>query len=85
MVVTSQFPMMGCKKANSDDFRSANTALNWFENVTHLQNTKSIDLSKKLLIKDSKSAKQMKGRRIFLKYCDSKKSLINTQGGQLYK
>ena len=55
MVVTSQFPMMGCKKANSDDFRLANTALNWFENATYLQD---IYFSKKLLIKESKSAKK---------------------------
>ena len=40
--------MMGCKKANSDDFRFANTALNLFENATNLPG-----LSKTLLIKDS--------------------------------
>ena len=78
--------MMGCKKANSDDFRSANTALNWFENATHLQNTYSINLSKKLLIKKTlkaQSGKTKEGRRIFLKYCNLEKS--NKYTGQLYK
>ena len=46
--------MMGCKKANSDDFRSAHTALNWFENATNPQDIYSIDLGKKFWLKTLK-------------------------------